>query len=108
MITLNAVVTVILSYWKNAGHEITEQHLCHTRGSEALQADRPQPEATASNGTALCWPTSAMLLFSCENFIPNNSAPSRESIVSGTAMTPFIFFLFGINSKVKVINDISR
>jgi hypothetical protein len=36
MITLNAVVTVILSYWKNAGHEITEQHLCHTRGSALL------------------------------------------------------------------------
>ena len=78
MITLNAVVTEILLYWTNDGHEITEQHLCHTRGSAALQADGPKPEATASNGTALCWPTSATLLFSCEKVIPDNSAPSRE------------------------------
>jgi hypothetical protein len=36
MITLNAVVTVILLYWTNVGHEITEQHLCHTRGTALL------------------------------------------------------------------------
>jgi hypothetical protein len=36
MITLNAVVTVILLYRTNVGHEITEQHLCHTRGSALL------------------------------------------------------------------------
>ena len=32
MITLNSVVTVISLYLINVGHEITEQHLCHTRG----------------------------------------------------------------------------
>jgi hypothetical protein len=36
MITLNAVVTVILLYWTNVGHEITQQHLCHTRRSALL------------------------------------------------------------------------
>ena len=45
----------------------------------ALQADGPRPEAPASNGRALCWPTSATLLFPCVNFIPDSSARKRES-----------------------------